>query len=159
MASNEDQFVADSGIFYSNPAERGGNRCLKCIEMKTELINLRNELKSAQLVVRLLQKERNNQLSDQVNFHNLTNSVDEERNLSQLAVSENNREWKQVLKSKDTPYMNNKNHQICKQQYIPVVVTMNRFEQLSDNQGRFNSIQFNLFHPRIIIHDMGQVKD
>jgi hypothetical protein len=22
----------------------------------------------------------------------------------------------------------------------------------------FNSIQFNLFHPRIIIHDMGQVK-
>jgi hypothetical protein len=24
---------------------------------------------------------------------------------------------------------------------------------------RFNSIQFNLFHPRIIIHDMGQVKD
>jgi hypothetical protein len=23
---------------------------------------------------------------------------------------------------------------------------------------QFNSIQFNLFHPRIIIHDMGQVK-
>jgi hypothetical protein len=27
------------------------------------------------------------------------------------------------------------------------------------NAKCFNSIQFNLFHPRIIIHDMGHVKD
>jgi hypothetical protein len=104
--------------------------------MKTELLKLRNELKSAQLIVRLLQEERNNQSSDQRNFYNLSNSVEEEMNQSQLAVTENDREWKQVPNRKNTPNLLNKNLPILKQQNIPIVVSTNRYEQWSDNQGR-----------------------
>jgi hypothetical protein len=104
--------------------------------MKTELSKLQNELKSAQLIVRLLQEERNNQSNDQRNFYNLSNSVEEEMNQSQLAVTENDREWKQVPNRKNTPNLLNKNLPILKQQNIPVVVSMNRYEQWSDNQGR-----------------------
>jgi hypothetical protein len=56
--------------------------------MKIELLKLRDELKSVQLIVRLLQDERNNQLSDHMNSHNLSISEEEE--------IENDREWKKV---------------------------------------------------------------
>jgi vacuolar-type H+-ATPase subunit D/Vma8 len=77
--------------------------------MKTELLKLRNELKSAQLIVRLLQEERNNQSSDQRNFYNLSNSVEEEMNQTQLAVTENDREWQQVPNRKNIPNLLKKN--------------------------------------------------
>jgi vacuolar-type H+-ATPase subunit D/Vma8 len=71
--------------------------------MKVELIKLQNELKLAQLIMKLLQEERNNQFSDQVNFHNLPNSIEEEMNQSELTTKENGREWKKVLSRKVSP--------------------------------------------------------
>jgi hypothetical protein len=86
-------------------------------------MKLRNDLKLAQLIVRLLQEERNNQSSDQRKFYNLSNSVEEEMNQCQLAVTDNDREWKQVPNKKNTPNLLNKNQPILKQQNIPIVVT------------------------------------
>jgi hypothetical protein len=82
MASNEDQLVDGSCVLDQIIGESNGNLCLKCVKMKAELIQLQNELKSAQLIVKLLQDERVNQLSDSVNFHNLSNSAEEEMNQS-----------------------------------------------------------------------------
>jgi hypothetical protein len=64
MASNEGELGVDSCVLDQINGESEGNLCLTCIEMKVELIKLQNELKSAQLIVKLLQDERNNQFSD-----------------------------------------------------------------------------------------------
>jgi hypothetical protein len=110
--------------------------------MKVELIKLQNELKSAQLIVKLLQDERNNQLSDQVNFHNLPNSVEEETNQSELTTQENGRECKKVLSRRVSPNLLKKNPPVFKQQTIPTVVTMNRYEQWPGNQGKSVFVKF-----------------
>jgi hypothetical protein len=42
---------------------------------------------------------------------------------------------------------------------VKEVSDVSYMEVYGQGQGKYYSIQFNLFHPRIIIHDMGQVKD
>jgi hypothetical protein len=71
-----------------------------------------------------------------VNFHNLSNSAEEEMNQSQLTTKENGREWKKVLSRKVSPNLPKNNLPLFKQQTITIVVTMNSYEQWPGNQDR-----------------------
>jgi hypothetical protein len=103
--------------------------------MKSELLKLRNELISMQLIVKLLQEESDNRSSAQGNIHNLTNSVEDEMNQRQLPSAENSWKLKQAQNKRNTTNLTKKTP-ILNQQKIPVVTTSNRYEQLPKYQGR-----------------------
>lgn len=134
MATDEGQAVGHVGDYDLINCANGGNVCPKCIEMKTELLKLQDELKSVRLIVRLLEDERNNQLSDQGSSHNLANSEEEEANQSQPTSKEYDRAWKKVLNRKTIHNSQIKNPLTNKKQQTPVVLTMNSNEQRTDKQ-------------------------
>jgi hypothetical protein len=111
-------------------------QCLKCIELKSELLKLRNELKSLQFIVQLPRDESDNRLATQEIAYNLTNGVEEELKQKHLPSVGYSGEWKQVLNKQRLNNLDNKKALIFNQQRISVVTTSNRYEQLSHKQDR-----------------------
>jgi hypothetical protein len=136
MAESEQSAVGCSSISELKPSDGDEIQCFKCIELKLELLKLRNELNSSQLIVQLPQDEGDSRLTTQEITYNLTNSVEEELKQKHLPSEGNSGEWKQVLNKQRRNNLDNKKALIFDQQRISVVITSNRYDQLSHNQDR-----------------------
>jgi hypothetical protein len=76
MASDDVLLNISARYLDQNKGENDVNSCEKCFKMKDDLKVILNELKSAQLIVKILQDEIKTKPRDSVNAVNLSNCVD-----------------------------------------------------------------------------------
>jgi tRNA U34 5-carboxymethylaminomethyl modifying GTPase MnmE/TrmE len=103
--------------------------------MKDDLKVTLNELKSAQLIIKILQDEIKTQPRDSVKAVNLSNCVDKKSDLKQLTTNGNVSEWNKIRCNKHSSNQSKKILNDLKQHTSHNLLTKNRVEPLSDHQN------------------------
>jgi len=85
-----------------NYGESGENTCGKCRKMKDHLELLINELKSSQLIIKILQEEIKSTSNGSKNQDNLTNSAEYKLNDESHPTIDKNSAWKEIRRAKTT---------------------------------------------------------
>jgi hypothetical protein len=119
-----------------NIGENDVNLCEKCSKMKDDLKVIFNELKSAQLIIKILQDEIKTKSRDSVNAVNLLNCADNKSDLNQHNTNGNVSEWKEIRRNKPSTNQSKRILNDLKQHTSYILLTKNRFEPVSDDQNQ-----------------------
>jgi len=130
MASIEEVHSIYTRVVDQNYSESGENSCAKCCIMKDHLELLINELKSSQLIIKILQEEINSTSIGPKNEDNLTNNAEYKSRDESHLTNDKNSALKEIRRTRTTATKHKRYNHTEQRATDTFPLSMNRYNHL-----------------------------